>query len=163
MIYPIILRVTADILGHLISGFSRYRDILDVPMPWYLPRCFPRSGTSGNPRKFRHGIYLVYTWYILLAFVILVYTRYMTGIWFLEKSIFVYYRMHVCMQWLLPKYTIHRALDGDLFSISYIELNISMVYDRHLLAILLIYTTFSLFWFWVSKCIEKKYKPITTT
>jgi hypothetical protein len=26
--------------------------------------------TSGNPRKFRHGIYLVYTWYILSAFVI---------------------------------------------------------------------------------------------
>ncbi len=41
---------------------------------------------SGNPRKFRHGIYLVYTRYILLAFVILVYTRYMTGICFLEKK-----------------------------------------------------------------------------
>ncbi len=47
--------------------------------------------TSGNPRKFRHGIYLVYTWYILLVFVILVYTRYMTGICFLGKSIFVYH------------------------------------------------------------------------
>ena len=56
------------------------------------------SLTSGNPRKFRHGIYLVYTWYILLAFVILVYTRYMTGICFLGKSIFVYYGMHVCMK-----------------------------------------------------------------
>ncbi len=42
--------------------------------------------SSGNPRKFRHGVYLVYTRYILLAFVILVYTRYMTGIWFLEKK-----------------------------------------------------------------------------
>ena len=100
--------------------------------------------TSGNPRKFRHGIYLVYTWYILLAFVILVYTRYMTGICFLGKSIFVYHWMHVCMQWLLPKYTIHRALDGDLFSKSYIEFNISMVYDRHLLGIHLVYTTFVL-------------------
>lgn len=30
--------------------------------------------------------------------VILVYTKYMTGICFLEKSIFVYYGMHVCMQ-----------------------------------------------------------------
>ena len=99
---------------------------------------------SGNPRKFRHGIYLVYTWYILLAFVILVYTRYMTGICFLGKSIFVYHWMHVCMQWLLPKYTIHRALDGDLFSKSYIEFNISMVYDRHLLGIHLVYTTFVL-------------------
>ena len=100
--------------------------------------------SSGNPRKFRHGIYLVYTWYILLAFVILVYTRYMTGICFLGKSIFVYHWMHVCMQWLLPKYTIHRALDGDLFSKSYIEFNISMVYDRHLLGIHLVYTTFVL-------------------
>ncbi len=104
--------------------------------------------SSGNPRKFRHGIYLVYTWYILLAFVILVYTRYMTGICFLGKSIFVlvYHRMHVCMQWLLPKYTNHRALDGDLFSKSYIEFNISMVYhdDRHLLGIHLVYTTFVL-------------------
>ena len=42
------------------------------------------------------------------------------------------------------KYTIHRALDGDLFSKSYIELNISMVYDRHLLGIHLVYTTFVL-------------------
>jgi hypothetical protein len=50
-----------------------------------------RLGSSGNPRKFRHCIYLVYTWYILLAFVILVYTRYMTGICFLGKSIFVYH------------------------------------------------------------------------
>ncbi len=97
---------------------------------------------SGNPRKFRHGIYLVYTMYILLAFVFLVYTRYMTGNCFLEKSIFVYCGMHVWMKWLLPKYTIHRALDGDLFSDSYIELNISMVYDRHLLSIHLVYTTF---------------------
>jgi hypothetical protein len=101
---------------------------------------------SGNPRKFRHGIYLVYTWYILLAFVILVYTWFMTGICFLGKSIFVYHWMHVCMQWLLPKYTIHHALDGDLFSKSYIEFNISMVYDRHLLGIhlRLVYTTFVL-------------------
>ncbi len=53
---------------------------------------------SGNRRKFRHGIYLVYTMYILIAFVILVYTRYMTGICFLKKSIFVYYGMHVCMK-----------------------------------------------------------------
>jgi hypothetical protein len=51
----------------------------------------PGPASSGNPRKFRHGIYLVYTWYILLAFVILVYTRYMTGICFLGKSIFVYH------------------------------------------------------------------------
>ena len=107
-------------------------------------RYFRDKVSSGNPRKFRHGIYLVYTWYILLAFVILVYTRYMTGICFLGKSIFVYHWMHVCMQWLLPKYTIHRALDGDLFSKSYIEFNISMVYDRHLLGIHLVYTTFVL-------------------
>ena len=52
--------------------------------------------------------------------------------------------MHVCMQLLLPKYTLHRALDGDLFSESYIELNISMVYDWHFLSIHLVYTTFVL-------------------
>ena len=52
--------------------------------------------------------------------------------------------MHACMQWLLPMHTIHRALDGDLFSKSYIELNISMVYDRHILSIHLVYTTFVL-------------------
>ncbi len=108
----------------------------------HLRVCGLPASSSGNPRKFRHGIYLVYTWYILLAFVILVYTRYMAGI--LGESIFVYYRMHVCMQWLLPKYTIHRALDGDLFSKIYIEFNISVVYDRHLLGIHLVYTTFVL-------------------
>ncbi len=54
--------------------------------------------------------------------------------------------MHVCMQSLLPKYTIHQALDGDLFSKSYIELNIAimMVYDSHLLGMHLVYTTFVL-------------------
>ncbi len=70
----------------------------------------------------------------------------MTGICFLEKSIFVYDRMHVCMHRLLPTgkhaLQVHRALDGDLFSKSYIELNISMVYDRHLLSIYLVYTMF---------------------
>ena len=45
---------------------------------------------------------------------------------------------------ITSKYTIHLALDGDLFSKSYIELNISMVYDRHLLGIHLVYTTFVL-------------------
>ncbi len=50
--------------------------------------------------------------------------------------------MHVCLQWLLHKYTIYRALDGDLFSKSYIELNILMVYDRCLHGIHLVYTTF---------------------
>ena len=99
---------------------------------------------SGNPRKFWHGIYLVYTRYILSAFLIVVYTKYMTGIWFLEKVTFVSYWMHVCMQWVLPKYAIHRALDGDLFSKSYIELNMSMVYDSHILSLHLVYTTFFL-------------------
>ena len=68
----------------------------------------------------------------------------MTGICILEKSILLYYSMHVCMHRLLPKHTLHRALDGDLFSKSYIELNISMVYDRHLLSIYLVYTMFVL-------------------
>jgi hypothetical protein len=130
-------------------GFLQ-NDEWDFPKWWDQERflvtvlIYPMRDPSGNPRKFRHGIYLVYTWYILLAFVILVYTRYMTGICFLGKSICVYHWMHVCMQWLLPKYTIHRALDGDLFSKSYIEFNISMVYDRHLLGIHLVYTTFVL-------------------
>ncbi len=53
-------------------------------------------GPSGNPRKFRHGIYLVYTWYMLLAIVILVYTRYMTGICFLEKK-YICIPLNACM------------------------------------------------------------------
>ena len=52
--------------------------------------------------------------------------------------------MHEMITSQLGKYTLHRALDGDLFSESYIELNISMVYDRHLLSIHLVYTTFVL-------------------
>jgi predicted membrane channel-forming protein YqfA (hemolysin III family) len=53
----------------------------------------PRGIWKPRARKFRYGIYLVYTWYILLVFLILVYTRYMTGIQvcFLGKSIFVYH------------------------------------------------------------------------
>ncbi len=43
---------------------------------------------------------------------------------------------------MLPKYTIHRAMDEDLYSKMYIELNISMVYGTHLLGIYLVYTTF---------------------
>ena len=126
------------------SAYSAYCNMHNMQNMQIICRKICPVVSSGNPRKFRHGIYLVYTWYILSAFVILVYTRYVTGICFLGKSIFVYHWMHVCMQWLLPKYTIHRALDGERFSKSYIEFNISMVYDRHLLGIHLVYTTFVL-------------------
>ena len=77
-----------DSISRYMSGYQGVR----------IPDELEPAPASGNPRKFRHGIYLVYTMYILLAFVILVYTRYMTGICFLEKSIFVYYGMHVCMK-----------------------------------------------------------------
>ena len=54
--------------------------------------------------------------------------------------------LNACMHEMITSqvYTLHRALDGDLFSESYIELNISIVYDRHLLSIHLVYTTFVL-------------------
>ncbi len=138
---------------------------VDSGRAWAHPASrFRVHHASGNPTKFRHGIYLIYTWYILSSILNLVYTRYMTGICFFEKK--VYLCTIECMY----------ACDDYFPSIQFIvhwtgtflvKVTLGWIYKWYMTGIYLVYTWYIprlfLISFWVSKCIEIRYKTITTT
>jgi hypothetical protein len=80
------------------------------------------SITSGNPGKFKHGMYLVYTIYLVYTFIYLFPNKLYA---FILLNGYVFYQYIRGIEWVF-------SMHGDYFLKSYTVLNIAVVYDNHI-------------------------------
>ena len=118
--------------------------------------------SSGTPIKFFHGIYLVYTRYILFENIYQVYTRYIPRTSFPNNIMFLSIRMRICLWWVLLICRMVLSRDGYAFLGSYMVLKKTMVYDWYIPSICVVYTWIMLILVWLMNYCKRNDETATT-
>ena len=109
--------------------------------------------SSGTPRKFFHGIYLVYTRYIHFPWICQIYTWYIPIICFPGKILFSSIWMHLMLWWVFAMHRTILSWDGEALLGSYVRAKITIGYDRDIPCLYMVYAINTQQWIYSAKIV----------
>jgi len=108
---------------------------------------------SGTPRKFFHGIYLVYSMHILFPWICQRYTWYIPTICFPDKILFSSIWMHLMLWWVFAMHRTILSWDGEALLGSYVRAKITIGYDRDIPCLYMVYAINTQQWIYSAKIV----------
>ena len=109
--------------------------------------------SSGTPRKFFHGLYLVYTRYIHFSWICQIYTWYIPIICFPDKILFSSIWMHLMLWWVFAMHRTILSWDGEALLGSYVRAKITIGYDRNIPCLYMAYAINTQKWIYSAKIV----------